>query len=107
MQSKLVTAERIQNWSETFVVADNGRQDFRSYTLLVDTNKFFEEEIHFVLSELWIVQTEENLNYTITETKIEYRSLAFATSEEFSEGLSVQVELLQERTEGPTELQHV
>ena len=57
--SKLLTAEWIQIWSETFVVADNGRQDFRSETVLVDTKQFLEEEIHFVMSELSIVQTGE------------------------------------------------
>ena len=53
--SKLLTAEGIQNWSETFVV-DNGRQDFRSETLLVDTKQVLEEEIHLIMSEHSIVQ---------------------------------------------------
>ena len=43
--SKFLTAECIQNWSETFIV-DNGRQDVRSETLLVDTKQVLEEEIH-------------------------------------------------------------
>ena len=43
--SKFLTAECIQNWSETFIV-DNGRQVVRSETLLVDTKQVLEEEIH-------------------------------------------------------------
>ena len=55
--SKLLTAECIQNWSETFVV-DNGRQYFCSDTLLVDTKQVLKEEIHLFMSELSIMQTE-------------------------------------------------
>ena len=58
--SKLPTAECIQNWSETIVV-ENCRQDFRSETLLVYTKQFLEKEIHFVRSELSIVQTKGKL----------------------------------------------
>ena len=59
--SKLLTAECIQNWSETNKV-DDGWQDLRSETLLVDTKQVLEEEIHLVMSEHSIAQTEENLN---------------------------------------------
>ena len=66
--SKLLTAECIQNWSETNVV-DDGWQDLRSETLLVDTKQVLEEEIHSVMSEHSIMQTKENLDYTMTETR--------------------------------------
>ena len=56
--SKLLTAECIQNWSETIVV-ENGRQDFRSETLLAKAKQVLEKEIHLVISEHPIVQTEE------------------------------------------------
>ena len=59
--SKLLTAECIQNWSETNNV-DDGWQDLRSETLFVDTKQVLEEEIHLVMSEHSIVLTEENLN---------------------------------------------
>ena len=45
--SKFLTAECIQNWSETFVVEDC-RQDVRSETLLVDAKQVLEEDIHLV-----------------------------------------------------------
>ena len=48
--SKNLTAEWMWNWPETFVV-DDGWQDFRSKTLLVDTRQVLEEEIHLVTSE--------------------------------------------------------
>ena len=102
--SKLLTAECIQNWSETFVVADNGRQDFRSETLLVETKHFLEEGIHFITSEHSVVQTEQNLNYTTTEMRQKHRSLAFASSKQTSEELSELEEITTERT---TALQHV
>ena len=108
--SKLLTAECIQNWSETVVVADNCRQDFYSGSLLflVDTKQFSEEEIHLVRSEQSIVQTEVNLNYTMTETRTEHRSLALASSKQTWDELSVQFELMQESTkEDTTALQHV
>ena len=60
--SKLLTAEWMWNWPETFVV-DNGWPDFRSETLLLDTTEVLEGEIHLVISEHLIVQTEENLDY--------------------------------------------
>ena len=101
--SKLLTADCIQNWSETIIVEKN-RQDFRSETLLVDAKQVVKEEM--VLSEHSIMQTEENLNYTITEER-KYRSLILATSKETSEELSVQVELLPEKAEVCTVLQHV
>ena len=96
----------IQNWSKRILV-ENCRQDFRSETLLVDNKQVLKEEIHLIMSEHSIVQTEVNLNYTITETKKECRSLAFATSKETSEELSVQVELLQVSAEVSTVPQHV
>ena len=66
--SERITAECIQNWSETIVV-DDGWQDFRSETLLVVTKQVLEEEIYLVMSEHSLVQTEENLDYTMTETR--------------------------------------
>ena len=104
--SKRLTAERMRNWPEIFVV-DDGWQDFHSETLLVDTEQVLEEEIHLVMSEHLIVQTEETLDYTMTETMKEHRSLAFASNNETSEEMSVQLELLQEMAEVSTVLQDV
>ena len=42
---KNLTAQRMWNWPETFVV-DDGWQDCRSETLLLDTTEVLEEEIH-------------------------------------------------------------
>ena len=61
--SMLLTAQCIQDWSKTSLVTDNGPSE----TLLADTKSFLEEEIHFVMSEHSILQTEENLNYSMTE----------------------------------------
>ena len=102
--SKNFTAQWMWNWPETFVVGD-GWQDFRSKTLLVDTTQVLEEEIHMVLSEHWIVQTEENLDYTRSETMKEHRSLAFTSINETSEEPSVQFEMLQESAKVTTGLQ--
>ena len=56
--SKLLTAECIQNWSETIIV-EKCRQDFRSDTLLlVEAKQVLEEEIHLVMNEHSIVQTD-------------------------------------------------
>ena len=96
--SKFLTAECIQNWSETFIV-DNGRQDVRSETLLVDAKQVLEEEIHLCMSEHSIVQTEEILNHTMMETRKEHRFLSFASSKQSSEELNVKMELLQESAE--------
>ena len=104
--SKNLIAEWMWNWSETFVV-DIGWQDFRSETLLVDTEQVLEEEIHLVMSEHLVVQTEETLDYRMTETRKEHRSSAFASNNETSEELSVQLELLQEMAEVSTVLQKV
>ena len=104
--SKRLAAEWMWNRPETFVV-DNGWQDFRSGTLLVDTQQVLEEETHLVMSEHLIVQTEETLDYTMTETMKEHRSLAFASNNETSEEMSVQLELLQEMAEVSTVLQDV
>ena len=104
--SKRLAAEWMWNRPETFVV-DNGWQDFRSGTLLVDTQQVLEEETHLVMSEHLIVQTKETLDYTMTETMKEHRSLAFAANNETSEELSVQLELLQEMAEVSTVLQKV
>ena len=71
--SKLLRAECIQNWSET-IIREKCRQDFRSETPLVDTIHVLEEEIHFVMIDYWIEQTEVNLNYTMTKKRKEYRS---------------------------------
>ena len=94
------------NWPETFVV-DDGWQDFRSETFLVDTIKVLEEEIHSVMSEQFIVQTEENLNYTMTEITNEFSSITIALGEQTSEESSVQFELLQERVKVVARLQNV
>ena len=104
--SKRLTAEWMRNWPEIFVV-DDGWQDFHSETLLVDTEQVLEEEIHLVMSEHLIVQTEETLDYTMTETMKKHRSLAFASNNETSEEMSVQLELLQEMAEVSTVLQDV
>ena len=104
--SKNLIAEWMWNWPETFVV-DIGWQDFRSETLLVDTQQVLEEETHLVMSEHLIVQTEETLDYTMTETMKEHRSLAFASNNETSEEFSVQLELLQVMAEVSTVLQDV
>ena len=104
--SKNLIAEWMWNWPETFFV-DNGWQDFRSEILLVDTEQVLEEEVHLVMSEHLIVQTEETLDYTMTETRKEHRSSAFASNNETSEELSVQLELLQVMAEVSTVLQDV
>ena len=104
--SKRLTVKRMKNWPEIFVV-DDGWQDFHSETLLVDTEQVLEEEIHLVMSEHLILQTEETLDYTMTETMKEHRSLAFASNNETSEEMSVQLELLQVMAEVSTVLQDV
>ena len=93
--SQLITTECIQKLSETFNV-DNGRQDVRSETLLVDTKQVLEEDIHLGMSEHSISQTKENLNHTMAETRKEHRFLSFASSKQSSEELNVKLELLQE-----------
>ena len=93
--SQLITTECIQKLSETFIV-DNGRQDVRSETLLVDTKQVLEEDIHLGMSEHSISQTKENLNHTMAETRKEHRFLSFASSKQSSEELNVKLELLQE-----------
>ena len=104
--SKRLTAEWMRNWPEIFVV-DDGWQDFHSETLFVDTEQVLKEEIHLVMSEHLVVQTEETFDYRMTETRKEHRSSAFASNNETSEGLSVQLELLQEMAEVSTVLQKV
>ena len=96
--SQLITRECIQNWSKTFIV-DNSRQDVRSETLLMDTKQVLEEKVHMFMSEQSIVQTEEILKYTLTETRKEYRNSAFASSKQSSEELNVKLELVQESAE--------
>ena len=104
--SKNLTAQWMWNWPETFVV-DDGWQDFRSENLLLDITEVLEEEIHLVMSEHLIVQTEETLDYPMTETMQEHRSLDFASNNETSEEMSVQLELLQEMAEVSTVPQDV
>ena len=104
--SKFLTAECIQNCSETFIV-DNGRQDVRSETLLVDTKQVLEEEIHLGMSEHLIMQTKENLNHTVTETRKEHRSLTFALGKQSLEELNVKLELVQESAKVVTVQQDV
>ena len=96
--SQLITTECIQKLSETFIV-DNGRQDVRSETLLVDTKQVLEEAIHLGMSEHSISQTKENLNHTMAETRKEHRFLSFASSKQTLGESSVQHELLQESAE--------
>ena len=96
--AQLITTECIQKLSETFIV-DNGRQDVRSETLLVDTKQVLEEDIHLGMSEHSISQTKENLNHTMAETRKEHRFLSFASSKQSSEELNVKLELLQESAE--------
>ena len=96
--SQLITTECIQKLSETFIV-DNGRQDVRSETLLMDTKQVLEEKVHMFMSEQSIVQTEEILKYTLTETRKEHRNSAFASSKQSSEELNVKLELVQESAE--------
>ena len=95
---QLITTECIQKLSGTFIV-DNGRQDVRSETLLVDTKQVLEEDIHLGMSEHSISQTKENLNHTMAETRKEHRFLSFASSKQSSEELNVKLELLQESAE--------
>ena len=91
------------NRPETFVV-DNGWQDFRSRSLLVDTQQVLSELNNIlVMSEHLIVQSEETLDYTMTETMKEHRSLAFTSNNKTSEEPSVQFELLQKSAEVTTE----
>ena len=96
--TQLITTECIQKLSETFIV-DNGRQDVRSETLLVDTKQVLEEDILLGMSEHSISQTKENLNHTMAETRKEHRFLSFASSKQSSEELNVKLELLQESAE--------
>ena len=96
--SKRLAAEWMWNRPETFIV-DNGWQDFRSGTLLVDTQQILEEETHLVMCEHLVVQTEGTLDYTMTETMQEHRSLVYASSKnETLEEPRVQFELLQGRS---------
>ena len=96
--SQLITTECIQKLSETFIV-DNGRQDVRSETPLVDTKQVLEADIHLGMSEHSISQTKENLNHTMAETRKEHRFLSFASSKQTLGESSVQHELLQESAE--------
>ena len=105
--SKRLTAEWMWNWPETFVV-DDSWQDFRSETLLVDNTQVFKDEIHMVMNEHLVVQTEETLDFTMTETMKEHIGLTFALSKQTLEHSSVQFELLQGRSaEAFTVLQDV
>ena len=96
--SQLITTECIQKLSETFIV-DNSWQDVRSEFLLMDTKQVLEEKVHMFMSEQSIVQTEEILKYTLTETRKEHRNSTFASSKQSSEELNVKLELLQESAE--------
>ena len=96
--SQLITTECIQNWPKTFIV-DNSRQDVLSETFLMDTKQVLEEKVHMFMSEQSMVQTEEILKYTLTETRKEHRNSAFASSKQSSEELNVKLELVQESAE--------
>ena len=65
------------------------------------------KEIHLVMSEHSIVQTEEKLDYTMTETKKEHRSLAFATNKKTSKKLNENFERFLDCAEVSPVLQHV
>ena len=104
--SMLLTMERMWNWPETFAV-DDGWQDFRSEILLVDTTQVFKEDNHLVMNEHLVVQTNETLDYTMTETRKEHQSIAFKSNNETSEESSVQFEMLQQSAEIITVQQHV
>ena len=95
---QLITTECIQKWSKTFIV-DNSWQDVRSEFLLMDTKQVLEEKVHMFMSEQSIVQTEEILKYTLTETRKEHRNSTFASSKQSSGELNVKLELLQESAE--------
>ena len=95
---QLITTECIQKWSKTFIV-DNSWQDVRTEFLLMDTKQVLEEKVHMFMSEQSIVQTEEILKYTLTETRKEHRNSTFASSKQSSGELNVKLELLQESAE--------
>ena len=73
----------------------------------MDTKQGLEEEIHLVLSEHSIVQTEVNLDYIMTETRNVHGSLTFSLGKKSSEESSVQFDLLQECAEVITVQQDV
>ena len=73
----------------------------------MDTKQGLEEEIHFVKSEHSIVQTEKNLDYTMTETRNVHRCLTFSLGKKTSAESSGQFELLQECAEVITVQQDV
>ena len=72
----------------------------------MDTKQVLEEEIHFVVSDRSIVQTDVNLNYTMTETTKDHRSSPFASSKQTLKETSVQFELLQESADVTTVQKH-
>ena len=88
-------------------IRDNGRQEFSSEILLVDTKQVLEEGNHLSMCDRAIVQTEGNLNFTMTETRKEHRSLTFTSSKQPSGESSVHLELLQESAEVITVLHDV
>ena len=65
----------------------------------MDTKQVLEEKVHMFMSEQSIVQTEEILKCTLTETRKEHRFLSFASSKQTFGESSVQLELLQESAE--------
>ena len=73
----------------------------------MDTKQIFEEGIHLVMSDHSILQTEENLNYTMTETRKEHRSSTFALGKQSSQESSVQLKLLQKSADVITVQQDV
>ena len=73
----------------------------------MDTTRSLKNEIHLILSEHLIVQTEETLDFTMTEALKEHRSLTFALSKQSSEEQLLQLELLLESAEIITVQQHV
>ena len=98
--SKLLTSELTGNLSEAFVL-EHGQQEFRSETLLAYT-KHVLKKTFLVMDEHLIVQTEENFDYTMTETKKEHTSLAFASKKQILEDPSVHFKLLQGSAEACT-----
>ena len=76
-----------------------GKTSVQNSSSWMDTKQVLEEEIHLVISDHSIVLTQENLNYTMTETRKEHRSLTFTLGKQSSEESSVQLERLQDSAE--------
>ena len=102
---KPLTAECIQNWSEAIVVKNVGKTSVQKPSSWIPYKIWKKRFTWSGVSIRSGVQTQENLNYTTTETHKEHRSLAIATSKQTSEELNANLELLPAFT--TTVLQHV